>query len=61
MENQEKEIIKDVKQLVIEGNNNTIHCYTRFELNQLALDTFWKRLKWLLFGKIGIKIDKDNN
>lgn len=44
---------KNMYQLVIEGDYNKISMKQVLEVDGFALDTFWKRLKWLLTGKVG--------
>lgn len=50
---------RDVKTVVITGDNNNVQLFTVFSIEQLQLNTFKKRLEWLLFGKLSVNIYKE--
>ena len=44
---------KTIEQLVIKGDYNTVYLKQFMSIHDTALDTFWKRLVWLITGRLG--------
>ena len=54
--------VVDIKRdVIIAGDRNRIHIRQNATFDQMELDTFWKRLRWLLTGRVKILIRKEKD